>query len=95
MSADNSWGTRLTKGVMAIVLCLVVVQANAYSAQSSAPSQKATTRQAPFTLTIKDNLKPLTARDASSKAMLKETGRSSARGVRCEKIDKGGDSFTT
>ena len=33
------------------------------------------TRQAPFTLTIEDNLISLTARDASIKAILEEIGR--------------------
>ena len=75
MSADKSSRAWLIKGLMATVVCLVIAQTDAYSAQSSQPTQKGTTRQAPFTLTIQDNLISLTARDASIKAILEEIGR--------------------
>lgn len=75
MSADKSRGARFFEGLIAAVLCLVIAQTDAYSAQSSQPSQSESTRQAPFTLTIENNLISLTARAASIKAILEEIGR--------------------
>jgi len=75
MSAGKSRGAWVVAGLMAAVLCLVMAQTEAYSAQSSQPPQSKSTRQAPFTLTIENNLISLTARDASVKAILEELGR--------------------
>jgi hypothetical protein len=75
MSAENSRGRRFFGVLIATALCLVVAQTDALSAQSSQPSQSKSTRQAPFALTIDNNLISLTARDASIKAILEELGR--------------------
>ena len=75
MSAGKSRGAKFFGGVLVGALCLVVAQAEAYSAQSSQPAQTKNSRQASFTLTIEGNLISLTARDASIKAILEELGR--------------------
>jgi len=75
VSAGKSRRARLPKGLLAAVLCLVIAQSAAYSAENSQPPQSKSTRQAPFTLTIENNLISLTARDASIKAILEALGR--------------------
>lgn len=75
MSAGKSRGAKCVGGVLVGALCLVMAQTEAYSAQNTQPSQTIATRQAPFTLTIENNLISLTARDASIKAILEELGR--------------------
>jgi hypothetical protein len=75
MSAGKSRGAKFFGGVLVGALCLVMAQTEAYSAQSSQPPQSKSTRQAPFTLTIENNLISLTARDASIKAILEEIGK--------------------